>query len=122
MWRLLILLILFGSTVCLVDFMRPAGDDPAAVASRSPASGLARPVIHIRDVPGHIYRRLAEQAEREHRSLAQQTLAVLARGLEVGMDAKARRKKVLEAIAGMDHSQTKKLRDPVRLIREDRNR
>ena len=38
------------------------------------------------------------------------------------MDAKARRKKVLEAIAGMDHSQTKKLRDPVRLIREDRNR
>jgi hypothetical protein len=38
------------------------------------------------------------------------------------MDAKTRRKKVLEAIAGMDHSQTKKLRDPVRLIREDRNR
>jgi hypothetical protein len=79
-------------------------------------------VIHIRDVPGHIYRRLAEQAEREHRSLAQQTLAVLARGLRVEMDAKTRRKKVLEAIAGMDHSQTKKLRDPVRLIREDRNR
>ena len=79
-------------------------------------------VIHIRGVPGHIYRRLAEQAEREHRSLAQQTLAVLLRGLEVGMEAKARRKKVMEAIAGMDHSQTKKLRDPARLIREDRNR
>ena len=79
-------------------------------------------VIHIRDVPGHIYRRLAEQAEREHRSLAQQTLAVLARGLRVEMDAKTRRKKVLEAIAGMDHSQTKKLRDPARLIREDRSR
>jgi hypothetical protein len=38
------------------------------------------------------------------------------------MEAEARRKKVLEAIAGMDHSQAKKLRDPVRLIREDRNR
>jgi hypothetical protein len=38
------------------------------------------------------------------------------------MDAKARRKKVLEAIAGMDHSEAKKLRDPARLIREDRNR
>jgi hypothetical protein len=30
------------------------------------------------------------------------------------MDAKARRKKVLEAVAGMEHSQTKKLRDPLR--------
>ena len=79
-------------------------------------------VIQIRGVPGHIYRRLTEQAEREHRSLAHQTLAVLSRGLGVEMDAKARRKKVLEAIAGMDHSQTKKLCDPVRLIREDRNR
>jgi hypothetical protein len=79
-------------------------------------------VIHIRDVPGHIYRRLAEQAEREHRNLAQQTLAVLSRGLRVEVDAKARREKVLGAIAGMDHPQTKKLRDPVRFIREDRNR
>ena len=79
-------------------------------------------MIQVRDVPDHIYRRLAEQAEREHRSLAQQTLAVLSRGLGVEMDAKDRRRKVLEAIAGMDHSQTKKLRDPARLIREDRNR
>ena len=79
-------------------------------------------MIQIRGVPGHIYRRLTEQAGREHRSLAQQTLVVLSRGLGVEMDAKARRKKVLEAIAGMDHSQTKKLRSPARLIREDRNR
>ena len=79
-------------------------------------------MIQVRDVPDHIYRRLAEQAEREHRSLAQQTLAVLSRGLGVEMDAKARRKKLLEAIAGMDHSQTEKLRDPASLIREDRNR
>jgi plasmid stability protein len=79
-------------------------------------------MIQVRDVPGHIYRRLAEQASREHRSLAQQTLAVLSRGLGVEMDAKARRKKVFEAIASMDYSQTKKLRDPVRLIRKDRNR
>ena len=79
-------------------------------------------MIQVRDVPGHIYRRLAEQAEQEHRSLAQQTLAVLSRGLGVEMDAKARRKKVLEAIAGMDHSPTKKLRDPACLIREDRDR
>lgn len=79
-------------------------------------------VIQIRGVPGHIYRRLAEQAQTEHRNLAQQTLTVLSRGLGVEMDAKARRKKVLEAIACMDHSQTKNLREPTRLVREDRNR
>jgi plasmid stability protein len=79
-------------------------------------------MIQVRNVPDPIYRRLAEQAEREHRSLAQQTLAVLSRGLGVEMDAKARRRKVLQAIAGMDHSPTKKLRAPARLIREDRNR
>lgn len=79
-------------------------------------------VIQIHHVPDHIYRRLAEEAEREHRSLAQQTLAVLARGLGVEVDAKVRRKKVLETIAGMDHTQTKSLGDPARLIHEDRNR
>jgi hypothetical protein len=61
--------------------------------------------MHIsakRNVPGPIYHRLAEQAQREHRSLAQQTLAVLSGGLGVEMDAKARRKKVLEAIAALE--------------------
>ena len=79
-------------------------------------------VIQIRGVPGHIYRRLAEQAAREHRALAQQARTVLSRGLGMEMHARARREKVLEAIAGMDHSQMKRLRDPARLIREDRNR
>jgi plasmid stability protein len=79
-------------------------------------------MIQVRCVPGHIYRRLAEQAAREHRTLAQQALTVLSRGLGMEMDAKARRKKVLDAIAGMDHSQTRKLPDSARLIREDRNR
>ena len=39
--------------------------------------------LQVRDVPEHIYRRLADLAEKERRSLAQQTLAVLAKGLEV---------------------------------------
>jgi plasmid stability protein len=43
-------------------------------------------LIQVRDVPDHIYRLLVQQAEQEHRSLAQQTLAVLARALETEMD------------------------------------
>jgi len=80
------------------------------------------PMIQVRDVPDHIYRLLAEQAEKERRSLAQQVVAVLARGLEVELDAKARRQKLLQAIRSVPHEKTRRLSDPAKLIREDRRR
>jgi hypothetical protein len=79
-------------------------------------------LIQVRDVPDHIYRALAEGAEKERRSLAQQVVAVLARGLQVELDAKARRQQVLRAIQASGQPQTGRLRDPARLIREDRRR
>jgi len=79
------------------------------------------PLIQVRDVPDHIYRLLAEQAERERRSLAQQVVAVLARGLEVELDVKGRRQKVLRSIQE-DLGKTRGLSDPAKLIREDRRR
>ncbi len=80
------------------------------------------PLIQVRDVPEHIYRLLTEQASQERRSLAQQVVAVLARGLQVELDAKGRRQKVLRAIPGGGPSNTRKLIDPVKLIRQDRAR
>lgn len=80
------------------------------------------PLIQVRDVPDHIYRLLAEQAERERRSLAQQVVAVLARGLQVEVDAKARRRALLESIHASAPASPRKLTDPVKLIREDRRR
>ena len=80
------------------------------------------PLIQIRDVPDHVYRRLVAQAEKEHRSLAQQTLAVLARGLEVEMDPKARRQAILQAVRAASHGRPGKLSEPVKLIRQDRRR
>lgn len=79
-------------------------------------------LIQVRDVPDHIYRALADQAEKERRSLAQQVVAVLARGLQVELDAKARRRQVLRAIQAGGRPPTGRLRDPARLIREDRRR
>jgi len=79
------------------------------------------PLIQVRDVPEHIYRLLAEQAERERRSLSQQTIAVLARGLQVEMDPKTRRKKVIQLIRASPRVQTK-VSDPAKSIREDRRR
>ena len=78
--------------------------------------------MQIRDVPEHIYRLLVEQAAKERRSLAQQAVAVLARGLEVEVDAKARRRKILQMIKAASPTQKRKLSDPVKLIRQDRER
>jgi hypothetical protein len=80
------------------------------------------PLIQVRDVPDHIYRALVAQAEQERRSLAQQVVAVLAKGLNVELDPKARRAQVLDAIKAGDHRPYRGLPDPVKLIREDRQR
>jgi len=79
-------------------------------------------LIQVRDVPDHMYRLLAHQAEKERRSLAQQVVAVLARGLQVELDAKARRQQVLRAIQAGGRTPTGRLSDPARLIRKDRGR
>jgi hypothetical protein len=80
------------------------------------------PAIQVRDVPDHIYRLLAEQAERERRSLAQQVVAVLARGLEVDADARTRRRALLDSLEASPAAPGAKLSDPARLIRQDRRR
>ena len=80
------------------------------------------PILQVRDIPDHLYRLLTEQAEKERRSLAQQAVAVLARGLEVELDAKARRQKVLRAIKESGAVRPARLKDPAKLIREDRRR
>lgn len=80
------------------------------------------PLLQVRDVPDHIYRLIAEQADKQRRSLPQQVIAVLARGLEVEIDAKTRRRKVLEMIQLGDRDRTGKLSDPAKLVRQDRRR
>jgi len=78
--------------------------------------------LQVRDLPEHIYRRLLDLAEKERRSLAQQTVAVLAKGLEVEIDPKARRRRILEEAKRLDLGRGRSLPDFVKLIREDRDR
>lgn len=80
------------------------------------------PTLQVRDVPDHIYRRLADLAEKERRSLAQQALVVLAKGLEVEIDPKARRRAALENAKRLNLGRGKSLPDFVKMIREDRER
>jgi len=80
------------------------------------------PLIQVRDVPDHIYRLLAERAKSEHRSLAQEAVVTLARGLQVEVDVKARRRALLAAIQSRPSADSERFSDPAKLIREDRQR
>ena len=80
------------------------------------------PTLQIRDLPEDIYERLAEQARREHRSLAQQATALLERGLGDPGRARVRRKALLERIAGSERSLPGGIPTPEELLGEDRNR
>ncbi len=79
-------------------------------------------LLQVRDVPDHLYRRLVQRAQQERRSIAQQTIAMLARDLDVEVAPKARRKQLLDLIRSTSLSNTNQLPDPAKLIREDRRR
>jgi antitoxin FitA len=80
--------------------------------------------LQVRELPENIYSLLKRRAEAEHRSIAQEAIALLAKGLDTSISPKARRAKLLQKIAeasGLSGGTVSKL-DPVELIREDRER
>jgi len=80
------------------------------------------PMLQIRDLPEHLYKALKDRAEAERRSLAQQAVLELAKGLDMTADPRARRRSVIAAIRGADHTPYQNLPDAAKLIREDRGR
>lgn len=74
-------------------------------------------------MPPEVYEKLAETAEREHRSLAQQAVVLLSRALGLGQSPKQRRGRVLDKMAKaavqLDFPPGA---TPEDLIREDRER
>lgn len=79
------------------------------------------PTLQVRDLPNEVYAQLNYLAEKEHRSLAQETIVILKEGLVSKPGNPARRRKLLEErnVLGVDGSA---FPDPVALIREDRER
>jgi plasmid stability protein len=81
------------------------------------------PSLQVRELPDNIYQLLQKKANDEHRSLSQEAIVVLAKGLNTSISHKSRRKKLLESIAENTCSNINITQlDPVDLIREDRNR
>lgn len=79
------------------------------------------PTFQVRDLPEHIYYALKAAAAQEHRSLSQQAIVILAKGLEIPPNFQERRKKVLSEVKSNQSKWTKlRNRDISEWIREDR--
>ena len=81
------------------------------------------PSLQVRELPEHIYTTLCREAEAEHRSLAQQAVATLERGLSSELEPRGRRRRILDAISNdADGLAGRAFPDPAKLVRSDRDR
>jgi len=78
------------------------------------------PILQVRDLPQEIYNKLNYLAEKEHRSLAQETIVLLKEGIDKRLDNQSRRKKLIESFTGLNINMSG-LPTPAELIREDRD-
>lgn len=78
--------------------------------------------LQVRELPDNIYHSLQKRAKEEHRSLAQEAVVVLAKGLNLSISGKTRRAQLIEAIEDNIVDKSVKKIEPLDLLREDRDR
>lgn len=80
------------------------------------------PLLQVRDIPEDLYKTLADIAEQENRSIAQETIVLLQRALNYKESRQSRRKRILTEIHSNPIKDVQAFPDPAALIREDRER
>ena len=81
------------------------------------------PSLQVRELPEQLYNKIKQEAHNKHRTLAQQAIVTLSKGLNVPLDPKKRRENVLNILKQNAEIISKyKLSDPVNLINKDRER
>jgi hypothetical protein len=84
------------------------------------------PILQVQNCPENIYTQLTAVAKKQKRSVDQQAILILQRGLGTAIlpvkSNQERRKKLLEQVMARQVSEHLKLIDDVRLIREDRDK
>ena len=78
------------------------------------------PTLQVRDVSEEIYQRVSYLAEKDHRSIAQETLVLIEEGLRQRLSGQEKRKRLLREFRGLGVD-ARHLPDPATLIREDRD-
>ncbi len=80
------------------------------------------PLLQVRDFPADIYEEISFEAKRENRTIAQQTIVLIKKGLGEEISLKEKRQLLIEEIMKRDVPEAAKAIDNVKLIREDRDR
>jgi len=80
------------------------------------------PLLQVRDCPEGLYRKITYYARRQNRTIAQQVVVVLEKGLDQVLSNIERRKELLEKINSRNIPERVQEIDDVALIREDRDR
>ena len=80
------------------------------------------PLLQVRDCPDDIYKQIIVVAKKQNRTIAQQVLVLLEKGLRQEQSNIERRKQLIERIQSRNIDKKVKLIDAVALIREDRDR
>ena len=78
------------------------------------------PLLQVRDCPGDIYKKIVSLAKKQNRTISQQTIVLLQKGLE--QSNIERRKQLLKKIQAREIPENIKQIDAVALIREERDR
>ena len=78
--------------------------------------------LQVRELPEDIYYKLKSLAIAEHRSLAQETIVLLRKGLGMLSTQKGRRAALLDQISRLEIKEPGRFPSPVELVPEDRNR
>jgi hypothetical protein len=80
------------------------------------------PLLQVRDCPEDIYKKISHDAKKQNRTIAQQVLVVLEKGLGQESPNMARRKELLERIEARTIPERANEIDDVKIISEDRDR
>jgi len=80
------------------------------------------PLLQVRDFPADIYEEISFEAKRENRTIAQQTIVLIKKGLGEDISKKEKRRLLLAEIMERDVPESAKDFDFVKAIREDRDR
>ena len=80
------------------------------------------PLLQVRECPEDIYKKVTYEAKRQNRTIAQQVIVLIEKGLGLEQSNVERRKAVLEKIENRIIPDEIKTIDEVALIREDRER
>jgi hypothetical protein len=80
------------------------------------------PLLQVRDCPEDLYKKISIHARRQNRTIAQQILVILEKGLGQEISNNERRKQLLDKIEKREVPKNVSKIDDVALIREDRNR